>query len=76
MSEIAIRVENLGKQERYETLRDTLTDAFTQAFRRAVHKSRRETSSASKTSAAMYDLVLTPQQRLEHSSSDDEWKKT
>ncbi len=42
MSNIAIRVEGLGKmyriggkQERYRTLRDTLTDAFTAPFRRA-----------------------------------------
>jgi len=42
MSNIAIRVESLGKmyriggkQERYRTLRDTLTDAFAAPFRRA-----------------------------------------
>ncbi len=42
MSNIAIRVEGLGKmyriggkQERYRTLRDTLTDAFAAPFRRA-----------------------------------------
>lgn len=41
MSDIAIRVENLGKlyrigtkQERYVTLRDTLTNAATAPFRR------------------------------------------
>jgi lipopolysaccharide transport system ATP-binding protein len=41
MSDIAIRVEGLGKQyriggkqERYKTLRDTLTDAVTSPFRR------------------------------------------
>ena len=40
MSDIAIRVENLGKQyrigkrERYKTLRDTLSDAVTAPFRR------------------------------------------
>ncbi|MBE9513728.1 MAG: ABC transporter ATP-binding protein [Chloroflexi bacterium] len=42
MSDIAIRVESLGKryhigkkQERHDTLRDTLTDAFMAPFRRA-----------------------------------------
>ncbi|MCL4237366.1 MAG: ATP-binding cassette domain-containing protein [Anaerolineae bacterium] len=42
MSNVAVRVENLGKlyriggkQERYRTLRDTLTDAFAAPFRRA-----------------------------------------
>lgn len=38
-------------------------EGFDQAFRRAVHKSRREMLSASKTSAAMYDLVFTPDKR-------------
>ena len=39
MSDIAIRVENLGKQyrigkqERYRTLRDTITDTVTAPFR-------------------------------------------
>ena len=39
MSDIAIRVENLGKQyrigkrERYRTLRDTLTDTVRRPFR-------------------------------------------
>src|SRR3990172_6365473 len=42
MSDVAIRIEGLGKQyrigakqERYRTLRDTLTEAFTAPFRRA-----------------------------------------
>ncbi|MCZ7545714.1 MAG: polysaccharide ABC transporter ATP-binding protein [Anaerolineae bacterium] len=42
MSDVAVRVEGLGKQyriggkrERYRTLRDTLADAFTAPFRRA-----------------------------------------
>ena len=40
MSDIAIRVQNLGKQyrigkrERYQTLRDSLADGFTAPFRR------------------------------------------
>ena len=34
MTDIAIRVENLGKQARYKTLRDATTDTLTNPLRR------------------------------------------
>src|SRR6266849_6283108 len=55
MSDIAIRVQNLGKQyrigkiERYRTLRDSLTEAVTAPF-------RRRTESPSETIWALKDV--------------------
>ena len=48
MSDIAIRVDNLGKlyrigpRQRYRTLRDTLTDALVSPFRRLWANSQSE----------------------------------
>ena len=63
MSNIAIRVENLGKQyhigrkqERYQSLRDTITDAFVAPFRRVRNLLRGQATGAAELDQAFWAL--------------------
>jgi lipopolysaccharide transport system ATP-binding protein len=63
MSDVAIHVENLGKQyriggpqKRYETLRDTLTDAFIGPFRRASKLLRGQATGAAELDETIWAL--------------------